>query len=84
MRGAAASYFLGYLEPERLVTKYLQNTKGQLLVSWGLDTIHFSFGSSVPWNEPLTITINTRHSASGAALLMYWGVWSNILFDMVN
>lgn len=67
MRDAVVCYLLTYLDcdPARLESKHLQRQQGSMFSFLGTGhTTHFSFGSSVPWNEPLTIAINTRHSAS--------------------
>lgn len=67
MRDAAACYFLSYLEwePERVETKHLQRHQGSAIGFLGTgNTIHFLFGSGVPWNKSLTIVINNRYLAS--------------------
>lgn len=66
-RDAVVCCFLSYLEwePERVETKHLQRHQGSAVGFLGTGhTIYFSFGSGVPWNKPLTIVINNRHTAS--------------------
>lgn len=67
MRDATVCYFLSYLEwkPERMETEHLQRHQGSAIGFLGTGhTIHFLFGSGVPWNESLTIVMRNRHSAS--------------------
>lgn len=72
-------------------TKHLQRHQGSALGFSGTGhTINFLLGSGVPWNEPLTIVINNRHSARGKDTLQnmhlsFTGVSGQcILFDTVN